>query len=148
MKIIFLLAVTMALHFGAQAQAGQRTGTPNGTLTVKESSFDFGKIPQGRPVSHEFEIINTGADSLRIDNVLATCGCTTPVWEKSAIAPKAHSKIQVGFNAAADGPFEKSIDVVYNGDQVRSFVIKGNVYRSATTSVPLNSSVQLLKQIK
>ena len=27
-------------------------------LTLKETEFDFGKIPQGKPVNHVFEVTN------------------------------------------------------------------------------------------
>lgn len=116
-------------------------------LTLKESMYDFGKILQGRPVTHEFEVINTGNDTLRIENVQASCGCTTPVWKKGPVAPAASTKIMVGYNAAEEGSFEKSVNIFYNNNQVRSLVIKGNVYKSPATSAPLNPSIVLLNRI-
>ena len=29
------------------------------SLSLKETEFDFGKIPQGKPVTHDFEFKNT-----------------------------------------------------------------------------------------
>src|ERR1017187_978990 len=50
------------------------------SLSLKETEFDFGKIPQGKPVTHVFEFTNNGATPFSLDNVQASCGCTTPVW--------------------------------------------------------------------
>jgi hypothetical protein len=51
----------------------------------------------------------------------------------------------VGYNAATDGEFEKSITLIYNGGKTKSIYVKGKV-EPPVPSVPLNSSVQLLKQ--
>ena len=116
-------------------------------LQVKETTHDFGKIPQGRPANYVFEVVNTGSVPLKLDNVQASCGCTTPQWSTDAIAPGATSKIIVGYNAYADGPFEKTITIQYNQGQTKLLVIKGNVYKAPPSSAPENASVKLLKQI-
>ncbi len=116
-------------------------------LLVKESSHDFGKIPQGRPATYIFEIVNTGNVPLKLDNVQASCGCTTPQWSKDEIAPGATSKITVGYNAYAEGGFEKTITIQYNQSQTKLLVIKGSVYKAPPTSAPENASVKLLKQV-
>lgn len=116
-------------------------------LVVKEPTHDFGKIPQGRPANYVFEVVNTGNVPLKLDNVQASCGCTTPQWSKEDIAPGATSKITVGYNAYADGPFEKTITIQYNQSQTKLLVIKGNVYKAPPSSAPENASVKLLKQI-
>lgn len=112
-------------------------------LTLKESTFDFDKIPQGKPVTHEFEVINAGSDSLRIDNVQASCGCTTPEWEKGkAHAPGAKTKIVVGYNAASEGAFTKEITITYNGSFSKQIHIKGEVWKTPVTSAPENKALE------
>ena len=32
-----------------------------------------------------FEVANTGTTPLKLDNVQASCGCTTPEWNREAI---------------------------------------------------------------
>ena len=116
------------------------------TLVVKESEFNFGKIPQGKPVTHLFEITNIGKDSLRIVNVQASCGCTTPEWEKDKpIAPGKSAKITVGYNAAAEGPFTKPVTITYNGTEVKQLFIKGEVWKTPAASAPENKSLGDLK---
>ena len=119
---------------------------PVETLVLKESEFNFGKIPQGKPVTHVFEITNIGKDSLRIVNVQASCGCTTPEWEKDKpIAPGSSAKITVGYNAAAEGPFTKPVTITYNGTEVKQLFIKGEVWKTPAASAPENKNLGDLK---
>jgi hypothetical protein len=143
MKKIIALFLFAGLVAGAHAQA------PNATdvLQLKEKGYDFGKIPQGRPVTHIFEIVNTGTEALRLENVQASCGCTTPEWSRDAIQPGATANIKVGYNAAGEGSFTKTITISYNTNQTRVLTITGLVYKSPATSAPANTSLSLLKQI-
>jgi len=116
-------------------------------LSLKETQHDFGKIQQGRPVTYEFGLTNIGKEDLVLENVQASCGCTTPVWKKDPVSAGANSIITVGYNAYAEGPFEKTVNITYNGGQTKTLVIKGTVYKAATSSAPANPSIQLLKQV-
>jgi hypothetical protein len=126
--------------------ANTTTATNPEVLQIKEMEHDFGKIPQGKPVYYFFEIVNTGTTPLKLDNVQASCGCTTPEWNREAIAAGASDKIKVGYNAAAEGNFEKYITVTYNGNQSKQIKIKGTVWKAPVGSAPTNASVQILKQ--
>lgn len=114
-------------------------------LTLKETEFDFGKIPQGKPVNHIFYYTNIGNSPLILDNVQASCGCTTPVWSKDPVTAGGTSKITVGYNAASEGPFTKFITVTYNGSQNKQVIIKGEVWKTPVTSAPENSALGNLK---
>jgi hypothetical protein len=120
---------------------------PPEVLQLKENSHNFGKIPQGRPAVYTFDIVNTGTVALKLDNVQASCGCTTPEWSRDPIEPGATAKIRVGYNAYAEGPFTKTVTIVYNTNQTKTLSISGDVFKSPVSSAPENSSVQLLKQI-
>lgn len=133
------------------AQVSNAVGTalpkPADMLQLKEGSHNFGKIPQGRPATYTFEIVNTGDTPLRLDNVHASCGCTTPEWNREPIAAGATAVIKVGYNAFAEGAFTKTVTIVYNTNQTKTLTITGEVYKVPAASAPENSSVQLLKQI-
>ncbi len=116
-------------------------------LTLTEKEYDFGKIPQGKPVTHTFEIINTGKDSLKIANVQASCGCTTPEWDRDKVqAAGQKTKITVGFNAASEGPFNKVITISYNGNLSKQITIRGEVWKTPVSSAPENKSLNQLKE--
>lgn len=115
-------------------------------LTLKETEFNFGKIPQGKPVVHIFEVTNKSNVPLKISDIHASCGCTTPEWEKDkVVAPGGSTKITVGYNAAAEGPFTKFITVSYNETQSKQITIKGEVWKTPGSSAPENKGVNDLK---
>ena len=84
-------------------------------IKFKEVKYNFGKIKQGVPVTHEFEFTNEGDAPLVIENATASCGCTTPKWPDQPIMKGKNNKITAGFNAAAQGIFDKSIFVKVKG---------------------------------
>jgi hypothetical protein len=129
----------------ATTTTNQPSQAPAETLELKETEFDFGKIPQGKPVTHVFEFTNTGSTPFSLDNVQASCGCTTPEWNKDVVAPGATSKIIVGYNAMNEGTFSKPVTITYNGNQVKQIYIKGDVWKTPITSAPENTSVNSLK---
>lgn len=153
MKKLLLIAFICASGSFAMAQKDDHSGHNHGGapaassttvegIQIKEREFDFGKIPQGKPVTHIFEVVNSSKSPYKIDHVQASCGCTTPVWDKEkTIAPGETSIITVGYNAAAEGPFTKTITVTYNGNQNSAFQIKGEVWKTPVTSAPANETL-------
>ena len=115
-------------------------------LAIKEMEFNFGKIPQGKPVTHVFEVVNNGTDSLKIINIQASCGCTTPDWDRNKVqAPNEKTAITVGYNAASEGSFNKSITITYNGTKTKQILIKGEVWVVPLSSAPENKDLTNLK---
>jgi|GEM_PF-203470 len=108
------------------------------TLWISEASHDFGKIPQGKPVTTDFELKTTGSDSLKLEMVQAGCGCTTPHWTAGTYAPGQVVKINVGYNAAGEGAFTKPVTITYNGGQQKVINITGTVYSTPATPAPAN----------
>ena len=93
-----------------------------------EETWDFGTIPQGTPVTHEFKFTNTGKTPLVISKVDKSCGCTTPKWSTEPIMPGKTGWVSATFNAAAANAFTKTVTVHSNakdGDKV--LYIKGVV---------------------
>jgi hypothetical protein len=142
MKKILGLCFCFFVLFTAAAQT--ETASQN-ALQFKEEAYDFGKVPQGKPVYHFFEIKNNSSKPVVLNDVHASCGCTTPEWSKDPIAPGATAKIKIGFNAAAEGSFEKFISVQYNESGQKQIKIMGTVWHAPESAAPLNASVQFLK---
>jgi hypothetical protein len=144
MKKIFILFSSFLMTTLAIAQANTSSVSAD-AVSLKELEYNFGKIPQGKPVTHIFLFTNTGTTPLKLDNVQASCGCTTPEWSKDPVAPGETSKITVGYNAASDGPFTKYITITYNGTQNKQVIIKGEVWKTPTTSAPENEGLSSLR---
>ena len=108
---------TFIFFIGIAWIAGAQTDTLKiDALQLKEGEHDFGMIPQGKPVFYFFEVVNTGTTPLKLDNVQASCGCTTPEWNREAIPAGSVDKIRVGYNAASEGVFDKYITIMYEGN--------------------------------
>lgn len=167
MRKIFILLFLYFISFSIFAQkVGEQSKIENATekllgnkekssalisgdlLVLKEMEYDFGKIPQGKPVSHIFEVVNKSTDSLKIENIQASCGCTTPEWERNKVqGPNQNTRISVGYNAAGEGIFTKSITITYNGSQTKQIIIKGEVWKGPLTSAPENKDLTNLKDL-
>jgi len=144
-KQIIMVSVWMAIS--AVAVMGQSSNTIS-KIALQESVFDFGKIPQGKPVFHSFVVKNTSALNLQIADVQASCGCTTPEWKRETVAPGESTIIKVGYNAAAAGYFEKTITLFYGEGETSLITIKGDVWKTPEQPAPSNKSVAFLKQVK
>ena len=128
MKKILLIATAFIVGFSATAQQ-----KADDLIKVKSEKFDFGKIKQNAPVTTYFEITNTTDKPIVIENVTASCGCTTPEWEKPPVAPGATSKIKVGYNAATMGSFTKDVFIKLAGVQeTKNVKIIGEVLDAAS----------------
>lgn len=143
MKQILSLSVLVLAFFFAGAQS---TTPAEDVLQLKEAEHDFAQIPQGKPVYYTFVIKNTGTQALKLDDVHASCGCTTPEWNHEAIPAGSNGEIRVGYNAAAEGNFEKFITITYNGTQTKQLKIKGIVWKVPAGSAPANAPVTFLKK--
>lgn len=144
-KLLLLTLLFSAFAAGAQTVAPEAKPVQE-SISLKQLNHDFGKIQQGRPVTYVFEVTNIGTEPLRIENVQASCGCTTPEWSYEPVKSGATTPIKVGYNAATEGQFQKSVTIIYNGGQTKVLQISGIVYKTAATSAPVNSSIALLKQ--
>ena len=136
MKKIFAFAFSLALGLSAvSAQttkplaANQKVVTDGPVITFAESKHDFGKIKEGDVVKHTFKFKNTGNQPLLVSEVRVTCGCTTPDWTKTPVAPGENGFITAQFNSTGKpGQNHKVITVVSNS-------VTGNVPLSFVTTV-------------
>jgi len=122
MKKLFLLAAAFVTGFAAMAQK------PDEVIKINADTYNFGKIKQGVPVTTFFTVTNVSDKPVVLENVVPSCGCTTPEWNKEPIAPGATSQIKVGYNAAAPMAFTKDITIRLAGIQEAKIIhITGEV---------------------
>ncbi len=157
-KLFSTLAIVVAISVAAMAQNNQpnsntkvaapvqqispANGTPAdnpnaGDFSFSEETWDFTKIPKGTPVNHDFNFTNTGKEPIVISNVQASCGCTTPKWPKEPILPGKAAVINVQYNAANPGGFNKSITISSNAKTPSKVIyIKGTVEATSDQTTP------------
>ncbi len=91
---------------------------------------DYGSFEEEKGLqSFNFNFKNTGTAPLILNNVQASCGCTTPEWTRKPIAPGEKGFIKVSYNPRnRPGPFNKTITVSSNSSNSRIVLrIKGDV---------------------
>jgi len=122
-----------------------------GVLKFTQETHDFGKIEQGKPVTYVFEFKNTGADPVVINDAAASCGCTKPSWTREPVMPGKTGSVSATFNAAAAGPFNKSVTVTSNAEGGQTVLyLKGEVVtqKDATVAAPAAAPVDKAKEKK
>lgn len=124
MKKYLLILSVLAICGGVSGQYAQTK------MKVSETEHDFGKFKEeaGRQ-AHDFVITNTGSDPLVIQNVVASCGCTTPDWTRQPIPAGGTGKVTAIYDPQnRPGPFNKTITVYSNTKpEATVLVIKGEV---------------------
>jgi hypothetical protein len=127
-KLFLLMIVVVGVAMQGFSQTAPAANADLAVATFEAQNFDFGKIKQGAPVTHEFKFTNTGKVPMIITNVAASCGCTTPDWSKEPVAPGGKGFIKATYNAASVGAFNKAVTVTANipNGTVQLF-IKGEV---------------------
>ncbi len=99
-------------------------------MQLSGTEHDFGKFKEeaGRQ-TFDFIITNTGTEPLVIQNVVASCGCTTPEWTRQPIPAGAKGKITAIYDPKdRPGQFNKTLSVYTNTKpEVSVLVIKGEV---------------------
>lgn len=115
--VVFLFAAVAAFKVDEPAE-----------FKFEKETHDFGKIPQGKPVSVEFKFTNIGDEPLIINNIESVCGCTVPKYTNTPILKGKTGTITVTYNAAALAPFSKGLTIRSNAKTpVKVIYIKGEV---------------------
>ncbi len=112
---------------------GELVETTAPVFNFSIESHDFGTLPEGPKVTHEFSFTNDGKEPLIISNVKASCGCTTPNWPKEPVMPGEEAVITATYNTSKRiGPFNKSITITSNAyTPTKRLYIKGKVVKPA-----------------
>jgi len=138
MKKLLLIAAIFTLGFSqlnaqnAAPQASASTTTVANPKAPKakwdKTVNEFGEIEQGIPKEAEFKLTNDGKEPLIIQSARAGCGCTNLKYSQEPILPGKSTIVAATYNAAAMGPFNKSITVTTNADpNPVVLMIKGSV---------------------
>lgn len=136
-RLIILCAVVMGFVLTSGTASAQ--DNEKAEFKFNEEKHDFGKIPQGTPVTTEFVFTNVGTAPLILSEVRPTCGCTIADYTKTPVKPGEKGTIKITYNAAAAMPFNKTIVVKSNAKTPEKYLnIVGEVIAKATTGTGTN----------
>lgn len=145
--ILFAMIFTLSSFKVSESEAA--TGPK---IQFEKTTHDFGEVPfttnSKEFVTYNFVFENTGDEPLSIDNVRASCGCTTPSYPKEPILPGQTGKIKVKYKNNRKGAFHKSITVYSNTNpKTTTLFIKGTVVQESSGNPvqPQNSSAPSAK---
>ena len=97
-------------------------------LLFGEVIHDYGEIIKESDGSWTFTFKNIGEESIVVNRVRSTCGCTVPDWPREPIEPGNSGEITVKYNTAQTGTFLKSLFVYSTaGNSPVKLQIKGKV---------------------
>lgn len=116
-----LLAIATACAVPDAAAQGKTVFTP--------SSHNFGDIQEGTKARHVFTFTNEGNRPVAIRNVEVSCGCTTPEFTRTAVAPGETGQVTVVYDSQGrPGPFRRSVRVITDGQPSAAMLyVEGNV---------------------
>jgi len=100
-----------------------------GRIAFAQTEFDFGQVEEGAIVERVFSFTNTGTAPVILEQVSASCGCTTPAYTQTPVQPGKTGEIKVRFDSNGQtGRQQKIISVASNAENGMVTVqIKGEV---------------------
>ncbi|MDD7273195.1 MAG: DUF1573 domain-containing protein [Prevotella sp.] len=87
-------------------------------IKFDKSTYNIGTFSEETPVQKiTFTFTNVGSAPLVINQVVASCGCAVPKYDKRPIPPGQKSTLEIVYNGQGKFPghFKKSITVRTNG---------------------------------
>ncbi len=109
----------MVLGALLSAKAQPRLEIPEG------AKFTLGKVYRGEVVERTLTLKNTGSDTLQVQRVDASCGCTGTVVSSRSIPAGAKGTLRVTFNSKNfSGQVHKSITITSNAANAPQLVVE------------------------
>ena len=118
--LILITAILIAEAPDIQAQSSTEGG-----IEFNSKVHNFGKISVAEGAKHcTFEFKNTSNKPIVINNIISSCGCTTPKWPKKPIMPGEGGKIEVTYlNDQGPYPFDKAL-TVYTSASTKPVILR------------------------
>ena len=111
-------------------------GSAFGQLTWETTEQTFNSKPEDKEVIAKYKFINTGAETVKIQNVRTSCGCTTAALNKTDYAPGESGEIEAKFTfSGRTGHQEKSIIVTTTARPEQPTMLRLHVYIQETVKI-------------
>jgi hypothetical protein len=125
--MIAVFSIAKGQEVSASLKGENRISRENAAFTWTATTFDFGKVKAGTPVTHEFTFVNSGDVPLVITSVRASCGCTVTSYSKDPVLTASTGSVKATYNAARPGQFTKTVSVQANTEEIVQLTIRGEV---------------------
>ena len=109
-------------------------------LKFEKEMWDFGRVKQGKILTHVFKFRNNGDATLAVKRVRTSCGCTAALVSNKKILPGQQGEIKVTFNTRGYGGRVSKFIYIESNDSQES---KKQLTVSATINVPPRPKISL-----
>ena len=106
--MLLSLSLLLSLNFR------QETGAGPVVAWLTEQDHDFGELRQDHPATFVFKFKNVATDTILLQTVRTTCGCTAARFTEAPIAPGATGEVTIEYDAYQRGGFSKKIRVFFD----------------------------------
>jgi hypothetical protein len=101
------------LIFSSMLLIAQNINAPS--ISFDAQTKDFGKILEGEKLKHIFKFVNKGTQTLEVQSVAASCGCTSTLLSKKSLKPGQDGQIEVAVDTSGrTGDLNKTVTVTSN----------------------------------
>ncbi len=101
-------------------------------IKFKNDSWDFGQAKEGKRLDHTFAFTNAGQDTLKINQVHTSCGCTAALLSKKSYAPGEKGEIKVTFSTRG-----------YEGDVSKYIYVESNDPKQPNKMLTISASIDV-----
>ncbi|MDD3738115.1 MAG: DUF1573 domain-containing protein [Lentimicrobiaceae bacterium] len=140
-RIITLISLLLISVVGFSQSSDSATDTSKqAVIKFENTTHNYGNIITGSDGIAEFRYKNTGNSPLIITNVVATCGCTVPQWDRAPVMPGGTGTLVIKYDTQRLGTINKSATVNSNAkNSAVVLLLKGNVVKPSNTQLPTNN---------
>jgi len=97
---MIVLVLLLALPVGAWAASGPK-------IEIDKESYDYGTVQYGTNPTAQFELTNAGDETLVIQKVRASCGCTKAVHGTTEVPPGGKTMVSATYETEGERPGRK-----------------------------------------
>lgn len=134
--LIFFLVIVLAVYGFFKAVPKEDNEGIGPRINISPQSFDFGEVDYGETVEHIFKVKNLGNESLKINRISTSCGCTSAKIDKEEISPGEEAELKVVYETTKmSGGHAK-------GDQERIIYIKSSDSTKPQEEVTIHAYVK------
>jgi hypothetical protein len=127
-RIVFVLLLIVIASLNVSAKGTAKKTAP--VIVLTETTWDFGKLPEGKILRRDVLITNKGNKTLEIESLIEGCGCLTVSIDKTKILPGKQAKMKVEYDSTgSSGEIERTVQIMSNDPKnpVLIYSIKGIV---------------------
>ena len=113
----YLLKTLLIIIFIMSLNCSTTNAQTKGKAKFDHTTYNFGRITEGKKVIHIYKFKNVGNEDLVIKNVLPSCGCTAVLISNEIIEPGKTGEIKLDFNTyGRAGSTRKTVLVIFNSE--------------------------------